>query len=118
MSRSKLIKNCIGAVLGTALSAFLPDCAGDSPTHFRTDSASSVTIPLGECVIYFGTQLCYRGMDSTQGVFYLNNAVKPIPVDTDTLKHQMTENDITNLFVIESVTPESLKVRNVGFDKY
>jgi len=118
MSRSKLIKSCVGAVVGTALSAFLPDCAGDSPTHFRTDDASSVTIPVGECVIYSGTQLCYRGMDPQKGIFYLNNAAVAHPVALDTLKHQLEGSNLTNLFVLEDITPSHLKLRYAGFNKY
>ena len=118
MPSSKLIKNCIGAVLGTAIAATLPDCAGDSSTHFRTNDIPSITIPVGECKNYAGGQLLYLGMDPEKGIFYLNNASVQHPVTLDTLKHQLTGSDITNLFLIENVSPQSLTLRNVGFNKY
>ncbi|MBI2045455.1 hypothetical protein HYT23_05325, partial [Candidatus Pacearchaeota archaeon] len=88
-------------------------------THFRTDRVPSITIPAGKCAIYAGTELCYRGMDSARGVFYINNAENPIPVDVDTLRNQMLTNlDLVNLFILERVIPESLTVRNVGFNRF
>lgn len=119
MPSSKLIKNCIGAIVGTALGVNFNGCAREAPTHFRTDRVPSITIPAGKCAIYAGTELCYRGMDSARGVFYINNAENPIPVDVDTLRNQMLTNlDLVNLFILERVIPESLTVRNVGFNRF
>ncbi len=117
MPHSKLIRNCAGAVMGVALATTLPDCTGDNQTKFRTNSASSVTIPVGECAIYSGTQLCYRGMDPQKEIFYLNNASVAHPISLDTLKHQVAGSNLTNLFVLEEITPEHLKLRYVGFNK-